>query len=73
MEKIRQHFQILHFCSTLGSVSYIDKIIQFYARSLDKLNKGTYELFIELSCSDSDSISVIRAKNRVDCIYPNYL
>ena len=49
MEKIKQHFQILHFCSTLGSVSYIDKIIQFYARSLDKLNKGTYELFIELS------------------------
>ena len=50
--------QIEQAYNRLDSASYIDNIIQSYAKWLD---------------SGSDSISVIRAKNRVDSMYPpNY-
>ena len=65
--------QIEQAYNRLDSASYIDNIIQSYAKCLDNADKETYDLLVELACSGSDSISVIRAKNRVDSMYPpNY-
>ena len=62
--------QIEQAYNRLDSASYIDNIIQSYAKCLDNADKETYDLLVELACSGSDSISVIRAKNRVDSMYP---
>ena len=64
--------QIEQAYNRLDSVSYIDNIIQSYAKWLDNADKETYDLLVELACSGSDSISVIRAKNRVDSIFPDF-
>ena len=64
--------QIEQAYNRLDSASYIDNIIQSYAKWLDNADKETYDLLVELACSGSDSISVIRAKNRVDSIFPDF-
>ena len=64
--------QIEQAYNRLDSASYIDNIIQSYAKWLDNLDRETYDVLVELRCSGSDSISVIRAKNRVDSIFPDF-
>ena len=65
--------QIEQAYNRLDSASYIDNIIQSYAKCLDNRDKETYDLLVKMLGSGSDSISVIRAKNRVDSMYPpNY-
>ena len=64
--------QIEQAYNRLDSASYIDNIIKSYAKCLDNADKEIYDVFVELRCSGSDSISVIRAKNRVDSIFPDF-
>ena len=64
--------QIEQAYNRLDSASYIDNIIQSYAKCLDNADKKTYDLLVKMLGSGSDSISVIRAKNRVDSIFPDF-
>ena len=64
--------QIEQAYNRLDSASYIDNIIQSYAKCLDNADKETYDLLVKMLGSGSDSISVIRAKNRVDSIFPDF-
>ena len=59
--------QIEYAYSSLDSASYIDNIILSYARSLDKLNKKTYKIYLEMFSSN-----VARKQNIADSLYSKY-
>ena len=62
--------QIERAYSALDSASYINKIVLFYAKSLEKNEEETYKL---LYAPDSDSIKVAQWFNRTDSMYLKYL
>ena len=62
--------QIERAYSALDSVSYINKIVLSYAKSLEKNEEETYKL---LYSSDSDSMKVAQWFNRADSMYLKYL
>ena len=62
--------QIERAYSALDSVSYINKIVLSYAKSLEKNEEETYKL---LYAPDSDSMKVAQWFNRTDSMYLKYL
>lgn len=62
--------QIERAYSALDSVSYINKIVLSYAKSLEKNEEETYKL---LYSPDSDSMKVAQWFNRADSVYLKYL
>ena len=58
--------QIEQAYNRLDSASYIDNIIQSYAKWLDNADKETYDLLVELACKSGKTRCDAFAKRNVE-------
>lgn len=64
--------QIERAYSALDSVSYINKIVLSYAKSLEKEHEETFKSFVAICSSGVDSSDVVQKQHIADSVYLEY-